>query len=273
MAGIHSLFDQRVWVPSLLAVLMVCALATWLVGVRGQRSLARLTRGLESAKPVLDASQGAEQGFGQGIEVGVGETDSTPSDATEASLANPHLYATALHEAAHALYYGVSPEGVPQSLYAEVYRDVGANGVLGGVGHYEGNPEGLSESFLLWHMRKDVAGTEAQWVVFGERYAGGSTDSELWLDCAICYLRSGLGEVFYLETPSGNLTAPQLAHNRAVLNTLREQCQNDARQFLTSNQEVLLDLAEELTQRLRMEANDLAPFLARVRQPQVWETR
>ena len=275
-----SLLDQRTWFGGLLAtlftVLLMWAFARWIFTGRARRSLARSRRGLDAAKLTLGATQDADQGMDQGVGLGVGKADSTSTaagDATDTPPENPHLYASALHEAAHALYYGVSPEGFPSSLYAEVYQYVSASSAVGAVGHHEGNPQVLSEAFLLWHMRKDVAGTEALWVEFGERYADGRADSELWLECATCYLRAGLGEVFYPEPQTGSLSSSQLAHNRAVLNTLRERCKSDAQQFLTANQEVLLDLAQELMQRLRMEASDLSPFRMRVREPEYSEPR
>src|SRR4051794_29388909 len=90
-----------------LIVLLVCVFASSLIVavVKGRFPRAR------KASPTMAAPSGA--------------IEQPPAGSGDALQPNPNLYATALHEAAHALHYGVSPEGVPPSLFAEVNREIG----------------------------------------------------------------------------------------------------------------------------------------------------
>lgn len=170
------------------------------------------------------------------------------------------IYRTAVHEAGHLLLFGTGAK-LPADLTVTVLSAVGPQDrYRGWVHHSEDTPEVLTETHLYWLMLMNLAGNEAELVVFGERSAGADSDNSSWINVATVYLSCGFGEIFY-STPEDE---SHRAHNRAVLNDLKFQCMHRLREFLQINRELLEELATIIADTKNMDRAQLEPYLMRV---------
>lgn len=105
-----------------------------------------------------------------------------------------------------------------------------------------------------------LAGAEAEFASFGERADGSDSDNRHWLAAATHYLKSGFGEVFYADPQA----AAQIAHNRAVLNSLKSAHLAELGDFFVANKTVLDELAHAIAEVNTMNRDEIAPYLDRV---------
>lgn len=171
------------------------------------------------------------------------------------------IHRTAVHEAGHLMMFADLPE-LPAELAVKVLAEIGCTDKFRGhVSHStEAWPVVRTEGFLRWLMLMHLAGSEAEFVIFGGRADGAEGDNRDWLHAATSYLSAGFGEVFYSE-PIG---AAQTAHNRAVLNDLKAAHVADLGRFFAANTVVLRDLAAAVTEKKAMAREEIAPYLLRV---------
>lgn len=169
------------------------------------------------------------------------------------------VWRTAVHEAGHTMMFAAL-SSIPQDLSVSVEDKIPpTGGRLGEVRYSTGVPN--TPASLRWQMIKYVAGSRAEWVVFGDCEAGAQSDYRAWMAAATVFLGSGFGESFYIE-PQGDA---QIAHNRAVLNDLKAHCESDADAFLTTNRDLLLELAQTIASNKNLHREQLEPYLLRAK--------
>jgi len=167
---------------------------------------------------------------------------------------------TAIHEAGHLLYFADLPE-LPADLSVRVLEEIGPTDEFRGQVWHGGNwPAVQTEHFPHWSMLMRLAGSEAEYVLLGDRADGSNGDNANWLRAAVTFLDSGFGEVYY---PDAHIPAER-EHNRAVLNTLKAAHVDEVRARLSRNREVLTELADAILEHKTMSREEIAPYLARV---------
>lgn len=171
------------------------------------------------------------------------------------------IYRTAVHEAAHLMLYADLPE-LPAKLTVNVMGELGHQDLYRGyVRHSDEHvPDVLTEEYLRWLMLMNLAGSEGEFAILGDRADGAVGDNQMWLKAATFYLSAGFGEVFYAE-PVGHA---QLAHNRAVLNSLKAQHVAVLADRIAANKGLLGELASAIAAKKAMTRDEIAPYLARV---------
>lgn len=171
------------------------------------------------------------------------------------------IYRTAAHEAGHLLLYADLP-ALPAELTVNVMGKLGHQDEYRGYVRHSGEfvPEVLTESYLRWLMLMNLAGSEGEFAILGDRADGAVVDNQMWLKAATFYLSAGFGEVFYAE-PVGHA---QLAHNRVVLNTLKAQHVGELATRFATNKPLLVELAGAIAAKKAMTRDEIAPYLARV---------
>ncbi|CAJ0807579.1 MULTISPECIES: hypothetical protein [Ralstonia] len=186
------------------------------------------------------------------------------SSSAHAVLRRPRrpqdIHRTAVHEAGHLILHGGQVD-LPPGLAVAVSAEMGDHDLYRGyVNHSAAAPSVRTEGHLHWSMLMYLAGTEAERIVLGERADGSCGDNDKWLDAARAYLSTGFGEVFYAD-PTEDAA---LAHNRAVLNDLKEKCTLEVRTILMANRALLEELAAVIADQKTLNREQLAPYLERV---------
>ena len=174
------------------------------------------------------------------------------------------IHRTAGHEAGHLLLYAELPE-LPAELTVNVMGELSHKDEYRGYVRHslEFVPEVLTEGYLRWLMLMNLAGSEAEFAIFGERADGAVRDNGLWLSTAAFYLSAGFGEVFYVD-PVGDA---QQAHNRAVLNALKAQHVAELATRFAANKGILIELAAAIAEKKSMTRHEIASYLVRVVRP------
>lgn len=174
--------------------------------------------------------------------------------------ATKDIYRTAVHEVGHVLLYAVCEE-VPNDLTVKVFEEIGHfDEYRGHVTHTRPTPEVYTESFLRWSMLLNLAGGEAEALICGERADGSEKDNRDWIRDATRYLKAGFGEVFYAEAGSESC----VAHNRVVLNVLKENHIMQLKEYLAVNEPLLRELTDVLVKRKTIVREDLLAYFHRV---------
>lgn len=171
------------------------------------------------------------------------------------------IYRTAVHEAGHLMLYADLPK-LPATLSVNVMGELGHQDEYRGfVRHSDEHvPEVLTQEYLRWLMLMNLAGSEGEYAILGDRADGAVGDHQMWLKAAAFYLSAGFGEVFYVD-PIGEA---QQAHNRAVLNTLKAQHLSELVARFAINKAVVAELALAIAVKKVMTREEIAPYLARM---------
>ncbi|KAF7963798.1 hypothetical protein AWV80_05805 [Cupriavidus sp. UYMU48A] len=171
------------------------------------------------------------------------------------------IYRTAAHEAGHLLLFADLLE-LPTQLTVNVMEELGHQDEYRGFVRHSDEfvPEVLTESYMRWLMLMNLAGSEGEFAMLGDRADGAVGDNQIWLKVATFYLSAGFGEVFYVD-PVGDA---QQAHNRAVLNALKALHLAELTARFATNQAVLGELAAAIAERKAMTREEIAPYLLRV---------
>lgn len=177
-------------------------------------------------------------------------------------LSQRDIKRTAVHETGHLLMYAALPR-LPERLFVEVRSSLRSSDAYRGqvMSSDELVPSIVTGSYIRWAMLRHLAGSQAEASIFGDEAEGSCDDTRQWTSAATHYLGSGFGEVFY---PSP-IDEGMREHNRSVINDLRRRQRAALCEFFTLNASVLRDLAALVEQRLRLERDEIAPFLAKVR--------
>jgi hypothetical protein len=170
----------------------------------------------------------------------------------------------AIHEAGHALVYGLL-DTLPSSLVAYINKRALCSSEYSGVGGQVGavsRPYSLQyEPCMKWSMFLSLAGMEGERAVLGVCSSGAQADMDHWYSKAKLYLVSGCSTLLYFPLPQEEW---EVNTNRESLASLLKIHREVLTQFFKENQQVLSELADALIQRERLKANDLKPFLNKV---------
>jgi hypothetical protein len=173
---------------------------------------------------------------------------------------------SAIHESGHALLYGVL-DYVPESLTAFVNKRShqfthSSQITIGGRVFANQEPRSHQyQSFAEWSMLCDLAGQESERVLLGESSLGARGDMEHWYYLARMYLKSGCSELLYFPQPESDWEERE---NRKSLEIMLDKQRKILSHFFKENLQVLKDLADTLSQRERLKAAELKPFLEKV---------
>jgi ATP-dependent Zn protease len=107
----------------------------------------------------------------------------------------------------------------------------------------------------------DLAGQESERALLGEFSMGAKADMEHWYYLARIYLKSGCTKLLYFPSPESDWEEKA---NRKSLEILLDKQRKILSRFFKENLHVLKDLADTLSQRERLKAADLKPFLEKV---------
>lgn len=167
-------------------------------------------------------------------------------------LSGRDVRAIAVHEAGHALAYAALrplPDYVEVRLYDRFIRD----DVLGEVTPIA-YPHQLEDvAFLQWHMLMLLAGQAAEQMLLDVETVGPVQDLAQWTALAQELLKLCQDDFFFAEPRAPDETA---ANQRLLMATLTQQRQQ-VHGFLDINRRVLVQLASELEQRKRLQAEAL----------------
>jgi hypothetical protein len=189
---------------------------------------------------------------------------SKSSSESEEILFKEDMRIAAIHEAGHALMYGVL-DTVPSSLYAFINKRALCSSksfTVGGQVGANSKPHSLQyKSCLEWCMLLSLAGMEAEKALLGVCSSGGLADMEHWYSKAQLYLASGCSALIYFPFPEKDW---EIKTNKESLELLLESQRGVLVQFFEENQQVLSELADALILKERLKAHDLNPFLDKV---------
>lgn len=176
-------------------------------------------------------------------------------------LSEKDQFGSAVHEAGHLLIYAGLQE-LPSDLTVSIKTEIGAFESDGGsVGFSYDQTHAQTEHLLRWIMLRNLAGGEAERLVFGDRSTGSSADMRSWIDTATRFLLSGFGEPYFAD-PTGEA---QLAHNRSVMADLKSGCEREVQIYLGANHDLLVELARAIADSKSMTVSQIAPYLSRVK--------
>ena len=166
---------------------------------------------------------------------------------------------TCVHEIAHLLPFAALPS-LPDDLLVIARDRVSLGDQYLGRVYHGGMDYERTESFQRWFVLVDRASTVAERLVYGAVTAGVNGDNGRWTARAQDFLANGFGEVFY-GLPENDA---QIAHNRAVINTLRDSHDAALLEFLKTNRDLLNELADLLEKEHELNKERVQPYLQRV---------
>ena len=176
------------------------------------------------------------------------------------------LRVSAVHEAGHALLYGIL-DYFPESIYAYISKkshsaaELGAVIVGGQVGVHQEIRSHHYQSFIEWDMLFTLAGQEGEKALNGQSSMGATSDIEEWYRLAKYYLSSGCSKLLYFPSPETNW---ETQSNQKSIEIMIDKQRKILSRFFKENQLLLEELAELLTERERLSAVELKPILQKV---------
>lgn len=171
------------------------------------------------------------------------------------------IRSASVHEAGHALIYAVLPE-LPGDFEVSVMTTLAPSDVFAGYVRHAAVDLKTTESVAYLRMMVYRAGICAEKEIFGERSLGGQSDNEDWMRIATRHLGGGVGDETYFQNPEGEA---QVAHNRQALKALRDEQDDELAAFFTANHELLDEFAQHLARDATMTADQVSPYLTRVK--------
>jgi len=183
-----------------------------------------------------------------------------------ASLTDEGRKHVSIHEAGHALCYGLT-EAVPVDAYAYVDSD-NFSLISGAVSiPIPRDPTEVTRPLMEWHMLMTMAGIAAEEVIIGTSTMIGSGDIEAFTKLAGTYLVAGHGECYDMNAKSEG----EIAANRAAIVRLRDHYAEKARQFIATNRSLCEALAIEINAVEFLDSERIAKFVHRVQLPEGWQ--
>jgi hypothetical protein len=169
------------------------------------------------------------------------------------------LRRVAIHEAGHAVMYGLLPQR-PQQMHAFIRAviDPAAGAPEGGGVRLA--PMQVPETYTYALMLIKLAGLEAELAVLGSRGNGGADDYADWIDLATRYAVAGSAGAFY-RSP---VAFGQRKINRDTLDALRDRQRAELRDFFALNRLLLLELSEDLLVHGELGHEEIITYLDRV---------
>jgi hypothetical protein len=173
------------------------------------------------------------------------------------------LNMTCIHEAGHALLYGIL-EQIPESLFVQINHktyDDDHNSVSGFVGSSFREQAFPCQSFIEWRMLVNLGGLEAEKAILGQSTSGSRGDIKLWYDSAKFYFSCGFSEKLYFPKPEAEW---EEKINQETLAFMLSKQRRVLELFFQENLSILKELADALREQNRLKAPDLEPYLKRV---------
>lgn len=183
-----------------------------------------------------------------------------------ASLSEEGKWRVALHEAGHALCYGLCT-AIPEDAYVTLDSDM--NDLMAGAVNIPTpkEPTELTRERLEWMMLMTVAGVASEEVFLGEGSLLGGKDMDSLNNLAAGYLSAGHGEVFMME-PSSEL---DVTANRGAIGRLRDKMRKQAMDLIHQNQEICEEIAKEILATEFLDCERIAATVAQVVVPKGWQ--
>ena len=182
-----------------------------------------------------------------------------------ASLTEAGRWKVAIHEAGHAICYGLCA-AVPEDAWVGLDLDLN-NLVAGSVNiPTPKDPTEVSKSFMEWSMLMTMAGVAAERVFFGDSSMNGRGDNQSVQVQAAAYLVAGHGEIYDMEA----LTEPQIAANRAAIARVRDHFSVLAESYIQANKEMCESLAKEINKMEFLDCEGIAASVSKAVYPTGW---
>lgn len=183
-----------------------------------------------------------------------------------ASLSEEGKWRVALHEAGHALCYGLCT-AIPEDAYVALDSDM-INLMAGTVNiPTPKDPTELTRERLEWMMLMTIAGVVSEEVFLGEGSLLGGKDMDSLNNLAAGYLSAGHGEVFMME-PSSEL---DVTANRGAIGRLRDKMREEAMDLIRQNQQICEEIAKEILATEFLDCERIAATVAPVVVPKGWQ--
>jgi hypothetical protein len=189
---------------------------------------------------------------------------STSIPEPEEILFSEDMRIAAIHEAGHALMFGVL-DTILSSLYAFINKRALCSSksfTLGGQVAAKSKPHSFQyKTSMEWQMLLSLAGMEGEKALLGVCSSGGLSDMEHYYSKAQLYLASGCSALLYFPVPEKDW---EIKTNKESLELLLENQRGLLVQFFKENRQILSELADTLILKERLKAHDLKPFLDKV---------
>jgi len=173
------------------------------------------------------------------------------------------LRMTCIHEAGHALLYGILDQ-IPESLFVQINHktyDDDRNSVSGFVGSSFKEQAFPCQSFIEWRMLVNLGGLEAEKAILGQFTSGGRSDIKRWYDSAKFYFSCGFSDRLYFPNPEAEW---EEKINQETLAFMLSKQRRVLELFFQENLSILNELADALREQNRLKAPDLEPYLKRI---------
>lgn len=159
------------------------------------------------------------------------------------------IYQVAVHEAGHALLFGLLNDGLLndklRKFEIKVFRKINSKSPNYGYVHFSQFKNGyLKKDHLEWIMMMNLAGKEFEKIIFNDDFVGATTDMVQFNYYAHQYLQSGFSDVYYLNP----VNDAEVKMNYLSLNKLKMEMEDKTRDFLIKNKEAGLELAKRVTE-------------------------
>lgn len=179
------------------------------------------------------------------------------------SLSGEGQYRAAIHEAGHALCYGLC-EGVPEDAYVVIEQDM--SDLIGGRVNLPvpREPTDFTKPHIEWELMMLMAGVAAEEVIFGEGSMLGGGDMEGFNLNGTLYLMSGHGEVIAMKPE----TELEMVANRAAIGRLREAFREKAKAFIIANRDIIESMARDICALEYMDCEEIDKRVANVVRPE-----
>ena len=186
--------------------------------------------------------------------------------ADVSSLTAEGRHRVAIHEAGHAICYGLTT-AVPEDAYVCIDTDLNSL-IVGSVTiPTPKDPTEVTKERLEWSMLMTMAGVAAEHRFFGEKSLSGSGDIASMSQLATAYLSAGHGEVFD-PAPADELG---LSANRAAIGRLRDHYASLAEVFIQANHSLCEEMARLVEKDEFVDCTSIAGIVGSVALPEGWK--
>ena len=186
--------------------------------------------------------------------------------ADVSSLTPEGRHRVAIHEAGHAICYGLTT-AVPEDAYVCIDTDLNSL-IVGSVTiPTPKDPTEVTKERLEWSMLMTMAGVAAEHHFFGEKSLSGSGDIASMSQLATAYLSAGHGEVFD-PAPADELG---LSANRAAIGRLRDHYASLAEVFIQANHSLCEEMARLVEKDEFVDCTSIAGIVGSVALPEGWK--
>lgn len=168
------------------------------------------------------------------------------------------LQRIAVHESGHALTYAALGFA-PQQLRAVIHHRASDVGTLGMVSCAWSPHLMPDRAHVEWYMLHCLAGERAEKSIEGAPSLSSERDHALWFELAKPYLTNQCRGLYFVK-PNDEI---EIAHNLSVLEALQREHAQILDEFFELNRKLLVDLADCMRSKRKLNRSEISPFLAR----------